>query len=100
MPQDNDQINVPFVVYESAQTRMERANKRLAVALVLTIVLLFLSNLAWLWAWMQYDYVVEAESTSIDVGAKDGIANYIGNDGDINNGIHQSEENPNTGEQD
>lgn len=104
MPQDNDQINVPFVVYESAQTRMERANKRLAVALILTIVLLFLSNLAWLWAWMQYDYVVETDATTntVDIEARDGIANYIGKDGNIINGTDSSIADPetNTGEQD
>ena len=79
--ENREQINVAFVVYESAQSRMERANKRLVFAVVLSIVLLFLTNALWLWAWMQYDYVVETEKNDLAVEAKNGIANYIGNDG-------------------
>ena len=92
MPQDSERFNVPFIVYESAQTRMERSNKRLVLALILSIIILFLSNLAWLWAWMQYDYVVDAEATTntVDIQARDGIANYIGKDGNIINGTDSS----------
>lgn len=88
--ENNDQVcNVPYVVYESAQTRMERANKRLIIALIISICLMFVTNLAWLYYWNQYDY--SYEDTSVDVDAKDGVANYIGNDGDINNGTDFSE---------
>lgn len=67
---------------------MAAANRRTFIALIVSIILLFLSNAIWLYAWMQYDYVVETESTQTDitVDAKDGTANYIGNDGDIING--------------
>ena len=93
MEQENrEQINVAFVVYESAQSRMERANKRLVFAVVLSIVLLFLTNALWLWAWMQYDYVSTGTETNVDVDAKAGIANYIGNDGEIINGTNKSED--------
>lgn len=77
-------FNVPYIVYESAQTRLERVNKSLIIALIVSIALGFVSNMAWLYAWNQYDY--SGEDTQIDVDAKDGVANYIGNDGDINNG--------------
>ena len=79
---------VPYVIYERSQVRHERTVKRLIIALVILAILLFASNAIWLYAWSQYDYTSE-ESISVD--GKDGIANYIGNDGEINNGESSSE---------
>lgn len=73
---------VSFVVFEAATTRLDRIIKRLAIVLALAVVLLFASNAMWLWAWMQYDY----ESYEI-ISDDGGNANYIGNDGDVYNGI-------------
>lgn len=73
---------VPYIVHESAMARNERAIKRLVVALIVAIALMFASNAFWLLAWMQYDYT--GEETVVE--ALDGIANYIGNDGEIVNG--------------
>lgn len=81
---DNN-ANVPYVVYEGAQVRHERTVKRLIAVIIVLIVILFASHMAWLYAWQSYDYTSE-ESQSISVDGKDGIANYIGNDGDIVNG--------------
>ena len=53
---ENDIAQVPYVVYEGTQARNERTTKRLIVVLILTIILLFVSNGLWLYAWMQYDY--------------------------------------------
>lgn len=47
--------DVPFLVYESAQARAERTVKRLIIALIMTIVLLFLSNVLWLKYINEYD---------------------------------------------
>jgi flagellar biogenesis protein FliO len=78
---------VPYIVHESAQARNERTVKRLVVALIVAIALIFASNAIWLYAWMQYDYSSDmTTSEEINVDGKDGIANYIGNDGDIVNG--------------
>jgi hypothetical protein len=52
---------VPYIVHESAQARNERTVKRLVIALIVAIVLIFASNAIWLYAWMQYDY--ESEET-------------------------------------
>lgn len=85
----SDQINtpqVPYIVYDEEQARNERNIKRLVIALIISICLIFASNLVWLYTWMQYDYSSEEITHTIDVDAKDGIANYIGNDGDIVNG--------------
>ena len=77
---------VPYIVYEGEQARNERHIKRLVIALVISILLIFASNIIWIYAWLQYDYSSEEVTHTVDVDAKDGIANYIGNDGDIVNG--------------
>ena len=77
---------VPYIVHESAQARNERTVKRLVIALIAAIVLIFASNAIWLYAWMQYDYSNDMTTSEINVDGKAGVANYIGNDGDINNG--------------
>lgn len=50
---------VPYIVHESAMARNERTNKRLVVALIVAIALMFVSNAFWLWAWTNYDYAGE-----------------------------------------
>ena len=66
----------------------ERMVKRLLIALVVTIVLLFASSAIFTYAWLQYDY----ESYEITSDG-DSNANYIGQDGNIYNGsIGESEE--------
>ena len=78
---------VPYIIHESILARMERNSKRLLMALIIAILLLFASNALWLYAWTQYDYSSDSTTTeTVDVNAKDGIANYIGNNGDISNG--------------
>lgn len=84
----NDLINIPYVVYESAQSRMERNNKRLTIALVIAIILIFLSNALWLYSWIQYDYASEETSTT-ETYQQDGNGyNNIntGSQGDVTNG--------------
>ena len=79
---------VPYLVYEGSQARNERTTKRLIIALIIVTIMMFVSNIAWLWAWMQYDYYGE----EIMVDSQDGgNANYIGHDGDINNGTDNGE---------
>lgn len=80
-----DDKTVPYVVYESAMTRAERATKRLVIALIIAIVIIFASNAVWLYSWMQYDYVTAENTTTVDAEGS-GIANYIGGIGDITNG--------------
>ena len=94
--------SVPYIVYESAQTRMERTVKRLLIALIIAVFLVFASNAVWLYAWMQYDYISDetqttttVETGTVDINAENGNANYIGNNGDIINGTDKSQENKN-----
>jgi hypothetical protein len=91
-----NRANVPYIVHESAEARHERREKRLLIAVLIAVILLFASNAMWLCAWMQYDYAVETESYSVDMDAGDGIATYVGEDGGINYGTNSSyqDENP------
>lgn len=87
---EEGKVNVPYIVYEGEQARMERHTKRLVIALVITILLMFASNALWLAAWMSYDYESTEEIKTVKLDAKDGVANYIGNNGDILDGKHHS----------
>ena len=75
---------VPYIVHESAQARNERTVRRLVIALIVLALLWFATIGIGVYARMQYDYT--NEESVVDVDANDGVANYIGNDGDIVNG--------------
>ena len=78
---------VPYVVHESAMARAERHTKALIWVIVLLIVLLVVSNGAWLWYENQFEVVEETTTeTTVTQDNADGYNNYIGNDGDIVNG--------------
>ena len=80
---------IPYVVYESSMARNERTIKKLIIALIITILLMFASNGLWLYASMQYDYSGAYEEIIVD-SEDSGVANYIGNDGEIINGKDNS----------
>ena len=75
---------VPYIIFESAQSRMERANKRWCILAVMLVILLFLTNGAWLYYEKQFDTVTE--TTTVTQENSDGVNNFIGNDGEITNG--------------
>ena len=80
--------NVPYIVHEASMARMERQIKRLWIALIVAVTLLFSSGAIFTYAWLQYDY--EGYEITSD---GDSNANYIGQDGNIYNGsIGESEE--------
>ena len=74
---------IPYIAHESAMARAERAAKRLWAVIILLIVMLVGTNAAWIWYESQFEVV---ETTEITQENADGYNNYIGNDGDINNG--------------
>ena len=84
-----DDKSVPYIVYEGTMARFERSIKRLIIALVIAVILLFASNAFWLYEWTQYDY----SSVSIDSRDK-GNANYLeaGLNGVINNAEDSGQE--------
>jgi len=70
-----DKKDVPYIVYEGAEARAERHIKRLIVALVLAVVMLFASNAFWLYEWTQYDY--SSTETEVDYQQDGQGANII-----------------------
>ena len=89
---DKIPVNVPYIVHEGDMSRLERQLKRLWVVILVLILLLVGSNCAWLWYESQFETVETVEEIIVDA-EDDGIANYIGNDGDIINGESYSKEN-------
>lgn len=86
---------VQYALYERAQARHERIVKRCIAAIIIMAVLLVLTNAVWLIAWTQYDYS-SSTSSVVEQNAEDGgDVNYIGNDGDITNGLSESNSNEN-----
>jgi len=84
---------VPYIVYESAQARAERNARRLTIALVIAVLLVFISNAAWLWAWMQYDYTSDTNTTeTVTIDSGEGTANYANHGGSIINGENHSQD--------
>lgn len=90
---NTQKVNVPYVVHEATVARQERHIKRLWIALIVAVAMIFASNALWLYAWMQYDY----ESYEITADG-DSNANYIGQDGNIYNGGFDKSEEENTQE--
>lgn len=74
--------NVPYIVFKDELARQERHIKRLWIALIIAIALIFASHIGWLIYESQFELVDE----TVTVDAKEGIANYVGNNGDIYNG--------------
>lgn len=75
--------DVPYIVYESEAARHERTVKRLVKVIVLTLLLLVASNMAWLYVFNQYDIT----STTTEIVTDEGNANMLeaGMNGEINN---------------
>ena len=82
------QLTVPYIMHEAAQARAERTIKRLIIALITSIILLFATNVLWIWNNSQYDFV--DREVNVDTEGE-GNANYIGQDGDIYNGTNNSQ---------
>lgn len=82
--ENNDNITMSRIAFERMQAKDERNDRWRNIIIIVLIVLLALTNVAWLIAWNQYDYT---STQSVDIKADgDSNANYIGNDGSITNG--------------
>lgn len=95
MNMEDNKTSVPYIVYESEAARHERTVKRLLEALLISILLMVATNLAWLWVWNQYDF--SSESYTIE-SEDNGNSNYLesGVEGVINNGIKSTGEEENS----
>ena len=77
---ENGMDMISTAQHEKEMTRMETANKRMFIAFLIVLVMLFATNAAWIVYENQFQDVVVAQEN--DKAAN----NYIGNDGDIYNG--------------
>jgi len=69
----NENLNVPYIVYESEMSRAERHIKRLWIALIIAVISIVLCNVSWLLYINQYDFE-DYEYTQDGMGV-----NIIGN---------------------
>ena len=84
-----DDNKIPYIAFEAEMARHERTIRRLLIALVASIMLIFISNIAWLLFFNQFDYA----SDMVTLDSRDaGNASYIGADGVIDNGRSESQE--------
>ena len=60
--------DIPYIAFEAEMARHERTIKRLLIALVVAVALVFASNLAWLWFFNQFDYATETVTQELDNG--------------------------------
>ena len=85
---------VPFAAFESAVLRLERANRRLIAVVILLVVMLFLSNGAWLWYESQFvDEVTETIETSTEGGGDAYGTLLSGDNNEVNYGESEDNEN-------
>lgn len=84
MEYNRDAATIPYFAHEGMVDRLDRINRRLLIAVIIAVVMLFASNALWLYCWMQYDYVGDDTEIVTTVDSEgDGIANYTGNDGGV-----------------
>lgn len=90
----DEQMTVPYIVYESAMARSERHIRRLVIVLIVSIVMIVVTNIAWLYVWNSYEYVSEETTYSQDGEGVNiiGDRNNYGTEGDVQEEIPQEEE--------
>lgn len=79
-----EEKNTSYLMFESAQARSERTNKRLWILCILLIVTLVGTNAGWLWWESQWAYVKSSTEVSQELDAE---GNAI-----INDGVHINEQ--------
>jgi hypothetical protein len=78
-------VDVPYIVHESTVARQERHIKRLWIALIVAIAMIFASNAAWLLYETQFETMYYEQDG-------EGINNVnYGDQGDLNNGAESQD---------
>lgn len=83
--ENNDNIVMSRIAFERMQAKDERNDKWRNIIIIILIAALILTNGLWIWHESQYEYVDEYSEVEMDTGSG-GDNNYIGHNGDINNG--------------
>ena len=82
---ESETANIPFVVYQATAARQERQIKRMWIVVLVLIVALIASNIAWIIYERSFEEIMTTEEIIVDAD-NNGNANYIGQDGNIYNG--------------
>lgn len=76
---DKEQMTVPYIVFEGSMARSERHIKRLVIALIIAVVMIAVTNIAWLYYESQFDTVEYAQDgegiNNINTGEQGNILN-------------------------
>ena len=75
---NNEELKIPYIAYESAMVRQERATKRLWIICVILIAALIGSNAGWIYYESQWEVVEETTQTVSQDSANDNY--FIGGD--------------------
>lgn len=71
--------SVPFIVHEGIVSRQERTIKRLVIALIITISLMFVTNCIWIYYEMQFETVTYNQDgkgiNNVNTGTKGDVDN-------------------------
>lgn len=74
-----EQMTVPYIVYESAMARSERHIRRLVIALIVAVVMIAVTNIAWLYYESQFDTMEYSQDgagiNNINTGEQGNILN-------------------------
>ena len=85
-PMNEEPVMIPYYAHEGEMSRMERANKRLWVIIIILIAALIVSNAGWIY----YESQFVDEVTTVEQESDNGTNNFIGRDGDISYGEAES----------
>jgi len=64
-----DAVSIPYFIHEAEATRLERVNKRLFIALLIVLAMLFITNAGWIVYESQYQTVEVSQEVDTGEGA-------------------------------
>jgi len=88
MADEKGMVQIPYFTHEADMERLERANKRSFILILVLIIALVGSNLAWTIYESQFEDVVTETTQKVDVDAGDGgdAIGFIGDENEVNYG--------------
>jgi uncharacterized paraquat-inducible protein A len=84
-------LTVPYAVVELAEARHERQIKRMWIALIVAVALMFFTNMMWVGVFSSYDYSSEEVIIEAD---QDGEGVNIVGGGNVDYGAESEDNNP------
>lgn len=70
--ENNENLNISYIAFESSMARMERVNKKLWVVILVLIVALVGTNAGWIYFESQWEYVDTTTQTVTQEATSDG----------------------------